>query len=274
MARTQAPAQLPAAPLAAGAEVAYLKAIQTGIFDLALQPIVSVSGSNAAGFEVFANLPIEGGQTIDIRRPADHRARGNAATFERLLFTVAMQAGRKRLGAASTSMPLHIAVSEALLNDGKEFAAVLDMLQFYPDLARSFVLSFPAETLLAERHRQALGLLAGKGARFAAEGWAEDRLAAELAGMGAAAPTGLAFIKMSADRLLDRESRRQKLIPAVSLLERAAAGNLTIVATGVANDEDAVALIDLGVDLMAGPRFGGPKRLKPEDSRPNRLALI
>jgi hypothetical protein len=36
-----------------------------------------------------------------------------------------------------------------------------------------------------------------------------------------------------------------------------------------------VALLDLGIDLMSGPRFGGPKRLKPETgSRPGRLALI
>ena len=50
---------------------------------------------------------------------------------------------------------------------------------------------------------------------------------------------------------------------------------MTIIAVNVANDEDAVSLIDLGIDLMAGPRFGGPRRLKADGgSRPGRLALL
>ena len=84
----------------------------------------------------------------------------------------------------------------------------------------------------------------------------------------------MAFLKISANRLLDREKARRKLAPASTIIERAATDKLTIIAIEVANDEDAVSLIDLGIDLMSGPRFGGPKRLKPEGgSRPGRLAL-
>ena len=46
------------------------------------------------------------------------------------------RAGRRRLGAASTTMPLHVAISDAILVDAKELAPLLDMLQFYPDLAQ------------------------------------------------------------------------------------------------------------------------------------------
>ena len=53
------------------------------------------------------------------------------------------------------------------------------------------------------------------------------------------------------------------------------ANDVTIIAVNVANDEDAVSLLDLGIDLMAGPRFGGPKRLKHDGGgRPGRLALL
>jgi EAL domain-containing protein (putative c-di-GMP-specific phosphodiesterase class I) len=119
-------------------------------------------------------------------------------------------------------------------------------------------------------HAQALGLLSAKGVRFAGEGWNETAEGAALI-----AVEGLDFIKIPANRLLDREKQRRRLAPASTILESAAANDVTIIAVDVANDEDAVSLIDLGIDLMAGPRFGGPKRLKHDDgSRPGRLALL
>jgi cyclic-di-GMP phosphodiesterase TipF (flagellum assembly factor) len=260
-----------AAPEASSIEAAYRKAVAAGAFDISLQPVVSVSSSTASGFEVFASLPLEGGRRVDLRRPADPTARTEAASFERILLSSALHAGRERLGPASADMPLHVAISDALLADGREHGAVLDMLQFYPDLAKSFVLSIPAAILDQPTYAQALDMLADKGVRFAAEGWDEAGNAGDPFRIG-----GLSFVKISANRLLDRERVRRKLAPASTIVERATAANVTIVATDVANDEDAVSLIDLGVDLMSGPRFGEPRRLKPEDggNRPGRLALI
>ena len=84
------------------------------------------------------------------------------------------EAGRKRLGAASAAMPLHVAISDAILADARELAPLLDMLQFYPDLAGSIVLSMPSGLFdAAGVHAQALGLLSAKGVRFAGEGWNE-----------------------------------------------------------------------------------------------------
>ena len=262
--------ELPAADLDA-IEAAYRKAVAAGQFDISLQPIVSVTQGTAAGFEVFANLPLENGQRIDMRRPAGPTAPAQAAIFERILVTTALQAGRKRLGAASITMPLHVAISEAILADGKELSAVLDMLQFYPDLARSFVLSLPVDLLIpSNRREQALDLLARRSVRQAAEGWNEN------ASTGPAIRiAGLSFMKIPANRLLDRERGRRKLAPASTIVDRLAADDLEIIATDVETDEDAVTLIDLGIDLMSGPRFGGPKRFKPDGGgRPGRLALI
>ena len=144
------------------------------------------------------------------------------------------------------------------------------MLQFYPDLARSIVLSIPSGLFGAAEHAQALALLSAKGVRFAGEGWDETADAATSIGV-----EGLDFLKIPANRLLDRDRQRRKLVPASTIIESATANDVTIIAVNVANDEDAVSLIDLGIDLMAGPRFGGPKRLKHDGgSRPGRLALL
>lgn len=250
---------------------AYRKAAAAGEFDISLQPIVSVARGAATGFEVFANLPLDDGHHLDIRRPADPAAYPQMAVFERILITTALQAGRKRLGAASITMPLHVAISDAILSDGTELAAVLDMLQVYPDLARSFVLSVPIALLgPSSQHRQALNLLSARSVRLAAEGWNDDADAGDPVGIA-----GVSFVKISANRLLDRERARRRLVPASTIVDRTAAANLTIIATDVATDDDAVALLDLGVDLMSGPRFGGPKRFKPDGGgRSGRLALI
>jgi cyclic-di-GMP phosphodiesterase TipF (flagellum assembly factor) len=252
-------------------EAAYRKAVTAGAFDISLQPIVSVSRSAASGFEVFANMPVEGGERIDLRRLAQTLPGVESAVFERILATTALSAGRRRLGAASAAMPLHVAISSAILGDAKELAVLLDMLQFYPDLAASIVLSMPSGVFeMAGQHAESLGLLSAKGVRFAAEDWNDaDNV---IAAIGA---EGLDFLKIPVNRLLDREKQRRKPIPATTILESAVANDVTIIAVDVANDEDAVSLIDLGIDLMAGPRFGGPKRLKQDGgSRPGRLALL
>ena len=153
----------------------------------------------------------------------------------------------------SAATPLHVAISDAVLVDAKELAPLLDMLQFYPDLAKSIVLSIPSGLFTAAGdHQQALALLSAKGVRFACEDW--DEPDTNSIGVG-----NIDFLKIPANRLLDRDRQRRKLVPA----------------SAIANDEDAVSLIDLGIDLMAGPRFGGPRRLKADgSSRPGRLALL
>lgn len=235
------------------------KAIARGQFDLALQPIVSASTNAAAGFEVFASLPLEGGTHVELRHPVETAARGEAAAFERILITTALQAARRRLGAASVAMPLHVAVSDALLADSKALGEVLDVLQFYPDLAGCLVLSMPHALLGGGAHAQALDLIAAKGVRFAAEGGTDE---AEAGSPRAAA--GLHFLEVTASRLLDREQANPRSLSGRSMAEWAAIEKLDIIATGVGSDEDVAGLLDLGVDLMSGPRFGGPKRLRPE----------
>ena len=135
------------APDHSAVEAAYRRAVAAGEFDLSLQPIVSVSRSAATGFEVFANLPVDGGQRVDLRRPGATIAGNRSGGFERILVTTALQAGRRRLGAASTTMPLHVAISEAILGSAAEIAPLLEMLQFYPDLAQAIVLSVPVGLL-------------------------------------------------------------------------------------------------------------------------------
>jgi hypothetical protein len=173
----------------------------------------------------------------------------------------AAAAVERRFGHAAEATPLHVAISGALLDHGSEFAAVLTLLGQHPALSRSIILSAPAAAIAGGQHGQALALLAETGARLAAEGWSGSP--EELEAMRG---SGVSMLKLPAAQLLHGSAASAQA--AEALLGRAAAANLPIVATDVAGDDDAVRLIDLGVNLMTGPRFTGRSSQGPQIAGP------
>ncbi|MGE0502875.1 MAG: EAL domain-containing protein [Rhizobiaceae bacterium] len=266
--RRARPAGEPSPAEAQATEAAFRAAIASGEFEISLQPIVSVARSVAAGFEVFAHLSIDGGPPFDIRRAPDAVEGADRAAFERRLVLAAAEAARRRVGAISESMPLHVAVSPALLASDADLAEILDVLALYPAVAKSLVLSLPVS--VAIRHAEfapAAARLVEANAQIAVEGWPESTDSTDVLRAIRASQA-----KLPVNRLLDRDRGKRKLIPASTIVEAAAADDILLIATDVGSDEDVVSLIDLGVDLMSGERFSGPRRLKPEGSRSGRLA--
>jgi EAL domain-containing protein (putative c-di-GMP-specific phosphodiesterase class I) len=109
-------------------------------------------------------------------------------------------------------------------------------------------------------------LLAGLEIRLAAEDWSGSQAALDTlkaAGVGA--------VKVAAARLLDRVKQRKTQPNGASLVEMAGDAGMEIIATDVESEEDAVSLIDMGVDLMAGERLSAPRRLKTDAIAGRRL---
>src|SRR5690606_31039654 len=123
----------------------------------------------------------------------------------------------------------------------------------------SVVMSLPAELLESGAHSAALDLLSGLDIRFAVEDWSGDR--ADLDRMKA---IGVNALKIGADRLLDRVKQRKGQPNGAGLVEIADGAGIDVIATNVQSEEDAVSLIDMGVDLMTGERLSPPRRLKTE----------
>jgi cyclic-di-GMP phosphodiesterase TipF (flagellum assembly factor) len=252
-------------PVEAGPEAAGDAALRAAIqrtlaadrIELDLQPIVSISQGMAVGHEAVGLVEPAGGEPVRLGR-ADFDLPGiSAAACERLMVFAAAAAVERRSGHAGEATLLHIAISGALLDHGSEFAAVLTLLGQHPALARSIILSVPAAAIADGQHGQALALLAETGARLAAEGWSGSP--EELEAMRG---HGVSMLKFPAAQLLDQPPASAQA--AEALLSRAAAANLQVIATDVAGDEDAVRLIDLGVNLMTGPRFAGRSSHGPE----------
>ena len=251
---------------APGADVALRRMVAGGQADLSLQPIIAAGRGEAGGFEVHFHIQPEEGKPVDIRRLQQPVADVDPAAFERLAVVSATEAARRGLGDISERMPLHVAVSSALLEDGLEFATVLDIFKLHPALAKSVVMSLPAELVESGQHSAALELLAGLEIRLAAEDWSGSQAALEklkTAGVGA--------VKVAAARLLDRVKQRKGQPNGAALVEMAGDAGMEIIATDVESEEDAVSLIDMGVDLMAGERLSAPRRLKTDAVAGRRL---
>lgn len=241
----------------AALRAAIQRALAADRIELDLQPIVSISQGMAVGHEAVGLVQPAGGEPVRLGR-ADFDLPGiSAASCERLMVFAAAAAIERRSGHAGEATPLHVAISGALLDHGSEFAAVLTLLGQHPALSRSIILSVPAAAIADGQHGQALALLAETGARLAAEGWSGSP--EELEAMHR---HGVSMLKLPAAQLLNQPPASAQTIE--TLLRRAAVANLPVVATDVAGDEDAVRLIDLGVNLMTGPRFAGCSSHGPE----------
>jgi cyclic-di-GMP phosphodiesterase TipF (flagellum assembly factor) len=251
---------------APGVDIALRRMMAGGQADLSLQPIIAAGRGEAGGFEVHFHVQPEEGKPVDIRRLQQQVADVDSAAFERLALVAATEAARRGLGEIGERKPLHVAVSSALLEDGLEFATVLDIFKLHPALAKSVVVSLPAELVESGQHAAALELLSGLEIRLAAEDWSGSQSALDelkKAGVGA--------VKIAAARLLDRVKPRKGPPNGMALVEMAEKAGVDIIATDVESEEDAVSLIDMGVDLMTGERLSPPRRLKTDAVAGRRL---
>ena len=254
----QAAPPAPETQAASGIDVALRRMVAGGQADLSLQPIIAAGRGEAGGFEAHFHIQPEEGKPVDIRRLERQIADVDPASYERLAVVSATEAARRRLGEISEKMPVHVAISSALLEDELEFTAVTDIFKLHPALAKSVVMSLPAELVEADRHSAALDLLfGGLDIRLAAEDWSGSQ-----EGLTKMTKVGVSVVKIPAERLLDRAKVKKGAPNGAALVEIAANAGVDVIATDVHSEEDAVSLIDMGVDLMSGERLSAPRRLK------------
>lgn len=251
--------RLPKTDPADTVELALARVLEEEELELSLEPIVSVSRNAGVAFEIHACLEMDG-ITHHIHRLSSASRHIQRHAFEKALVLRAAAIARRRLGSKGDRLPLHCPISEELLLNPKDCAEIATLVTINPALADQLVLSVPAQLMVASTGAVAAGIdtLTACGLGFAAEGW--DKPAE---GIRVLRDRGTVALKADADRLLDRLKIRRGAASGAELVAVARAEGLAIVACGIRSDEDAVELLDLGIDLMVGPRFAEPKRLRP-----------
>lgn len=246
-----------------GVEVALRLAVSGDHANLSLQPIIAAGRGAAGGFEVHFHIQPDEGKPVDIRRLSKALPDLDMAAIERLAVVSASEIARKRPGEINERMPLHVAISDALLMDELEFTAVLDLFRLHPALARSIVVSLPAKLAESDALRAQLETLKALDVGLAVEDWSGS-----VDGLDKIKDDGCAFIKLSAERLLSKNPGRKGASSGEKLIAMIAKAGIEIIATDVASDEDAVRLIEIGIDLMTGQRLSPPRAVKNEHHSP------
>ena len=230
-------------------------ALISGAPEISLRPIVSLGRSAAVGFDVFAHFGRDDADAFDVTRIRDPDTAIDVARFERMLFAEAAKTARRQLAGHGDQPSLHAPVSDALLGSPDDMAAVLEMTATYPAITRSVVLSVPLEAVA--RSAASLDRLTETGLSLAAEAGDDDAL-----DTAALSRAGVRTLGVSAARLLGRRGPRPGSPDGQDIVDAAHDHEITIIAREVAGDDEAIGLIDLGIDLMSGPRFSGPLRLR------------
>jgi cyclic-di-GMP phosphodiesterase, flagellum assembly factor TipF len=239
-------------------------AIASDRLEVSLQPIVSISRGESVAFDLFAHLRQEDGTQRDIRRIGPVEAL-DGTHFEQAMMLSAMDTARRRLGTMSERMKLHVAVSEALLSRGEAVSDICEILRIHPGIARSIVLCLPVSVLDQPEMFAPIRELFDAGLTLVLE--CDDELPREMEGMP---PVGVA--RISAANLLAMAAACGS--PDEPRLPAPLAGNagMIVIACEVSSDDDAMKLIDLGIDLMSGERFSPPRLLgqgaAPEQNPP------
>lgn len=225
-------------------------ALGEGRLDIALRPVISLSAGATAGFDVFAEI-LAGGDMLHIARPAGEMAHADRLRFERLLLEHSVAAA----GRVAADAPLLVPVSRLLLEAGDD--PIVERLRATGQAARAIVLDIavrdlPAATALPPMLEQLLD---------AGVGLCVDLEDARETDPGRLHVIGARRIRLSASRLLGHTVARGRGPGGATIAIAARAAGLAVIADDVASEGEALALADLGVDLMTGALFGAPRRL-------------
>lgn len=244
-----------------GFELPVQLALAAGEAEISLQPVISIPKGTAVGFEAFVHVEREDGTSIDLKRLPFALPAVPHATFESWMLRSAIAAacGAAFAGAAD-GMPLYVQASEALLTDSPAFEAVVQAFKDRPSAATTIVVCLPSSILERPgRYAEALDTLTELGVRTGADFGAGGKDAIERLKR-----TGVAALRIHADRLLGRIKAGKNSPSPGRLIDLASAADLPVIAIDVDSDEDAVTMIDLGATLMTGNRFSLPRRLRQE----------
>ena len=246
-------AQTPApAPVAALRQ--FLPEQFSGELTLSLEPIVDVTDHAVTSFEVFAHLKAADGTEHIIRRMDRD---GPILEFAASLIDAALLVARRQLRDDAKRMPLHVAVSSEFLADASAAGTVAEAFRINPALAEAVVFSLPPDVFAERLAVKGANVLARHGAIFAAETWPDGADP-----MGQLATLGVTIVKLAAERLLRPATSKRGLVSGADIV--AAAGTqLTVIATGVTSEDDALTLLDLGIGQMSGPAISPLRQVKP-----------
>jgi cyclic-di-GMP phosphodiesterase, flagellum assembly factor TipF len=243
------------------ADDALLVALDAHAVSVSLEPVVELRSSKVAAYRVHAHVTNADGTSANLRRLEGNHPGIDPARFDMELFHAAAGAARRLLGGTADITPLICPISAATLGSPKDLRKIVAMMNNLPGLKSGLVLEMPAASLGHDDIMlSGAGLLADAAIRLCVEGRLEARRLRDIAGrfeieFWSMSGAEVCEADISQLTVSDRDDREAKVI-----------------ARGIAEDYEVVAMIDAGVQLVCGPRFSDPKpvRTLSADAPPDR----
>lgn len=236
----------------AAAEDALLLALETHELGVSLEPVVELQTSKVTAYRVHAHVKTAEGTSADMRRPAEKQTGIDPVRFDMELFQSAASSARRFPGASVDQTPLICPLGLDSLASPKDMRKIIAMMNSLPSLQAALVLEVPAAALAHEGiMASGAALLADAGLRIALEGrLPQERELLMLDRFG------FEFWSLPGDDIDVTEHSASQAACVIS-------GETRLIATGLAEEHEVIALIDEGVKLVCGPMFSLPRPVKP-----------
>jgi hypothetical protein len=230
---------------------ALLVALDMHALAVSLEPVVDLQTSTVIAYRVHAHVNTADGLGVNLRRLEGSHPGIDPVKFDLELFHAAAGAMRRFPGASADDTPLICPLGGATLGSPKELRKIVSMMNSLPGLKSGLVLEIPAAALGRDDIMlSGAGLLADAAIRLGVEGVIEAQRLKEIA-----ARFEIEFWSMAQAEVCEAQT-------SLFAISGGDGGEVKVIATGLAEDHEVVAMIDAGVPLVCGPRFAGPKPVK------------
>jgi cyclic-di-GMP phosphodiesterase, flagellum assembly factor TipF len=234
-------------------------AIDSDRIDMNLQPIVTLPQRKVRFYEALTRLRTDDGETI---HPSDYipiaEARGYMAVIDEQILTKSVHILR-RLAERSKEVGIFLNLSAASLAHAGFFRDFVQVLEKNRDLAQMLVLEFPQSAVRAMGpiENEGLKALYDLGYRFSVDQVSDLKISFQNL-----ADRGFRYVKISADRLLNRSNELGTDIHPVDLTDYFRRFGMELIADHVEREAEVVDVLDYGVRLGQGFLFSPPRPVK------------
>lgn len=232
-------------------------AISENRLDLHVQPVVGLPNRRAKFYECFVRVRDEDGRVIfPIAFMEDAQATGLSTALDNLILFKCVQMIRQ-LGPRQPKVRFFYNISVASMLENSFQTQFVEFLTLNKELASRLIFEFDFEEFQEnlDALKPALQQLADSGYQFSLEKLDLSDLAPNVL-----ETLNIRFVKVTAKNLLEeKEGVDIHLSDLTALLERS---EISLVATHVEAETDAIALIEHGLKFGQGYLFGAPKEAK------------
>ncbi|HQZ12615.1 MAG TPA: EAL domain-containing protein [Devosia sp.] len=225
-----------------------------------IEPIVELPMRRPAGYDVVPRLLLEDGEVAD---PVDYMPRRGSPELIRQIEALALDEAitiARRARTAGQPVRLHVPLSRATIGDGPAVAAALSSLDANRAILPSLCLALSEADYrqMTETEKTTLEHLCRQGVDGALTGAASLR-----ADLGELRGLGMRSIRVGAARFLGNPAQFSDL-PIGEIAEHLRRFQIELVATGVADEPQLLALFESGVNFVQGPYLGKAGPVRPD----------